>query len=110
MIFGQGVKEPHRSALNETGPPLMEPPFFASRSEYSEPEKTFDKPYGITVRYPMQIHSVRHRGLRRLLEKNDPRGIRPDQADRIRKILAVLIVAENMDQVRGPPGWPPVTT
>ena len=53
----------------------------------------------------MQIRSVRHRGLRRLLEKNDTRGIRPDQADRVRKILAVLIVAENMDQVRGPPGW-----
>jgi proteic killer suppression protein len=53
----------------------------------------------------MQIRSVQHRGLRRLLEKNDPRGIRPDQADRVRKILAVLIVAENTDHVRGPPGW-----
>jgi len=53
----------------------------------------------------MQIRSVRHRGLRRLLEKNDPRGIRPDQADRVRKILAVLIVAPAMSGVKGPPGW-----
>jgi hypothetical protein len=49
----------------------------------------------------MQIRSVRHRGLRRLLEKNDTKGIRPDQADRIRKILAVLIVAETMDPREG---------
>lgn len=43
--------------------------------------------------------------MRRLIEDNDTRGIRTDLVDRVRKILAVLIVAENMDQVRGPPGW-----
>lgn len=53
----------------------------------------------------MIIRSVRHRGLRRLIEDNDTRGIRTDLVDRVRKILAVLIAAENMDQVKGPPGW-----
>src|SRR4030095_12738977 len=53
----------------------------------------------------MIIRSVRHRGLRRLIEDNDTRGIRPDLVNRVRNILAVLVVAENMDEVRGPPGW-----
>ena len=53
----------------------------------------------------MIIRSVRHRGLRRLIEDNDTRGIRSDLVNRVRNILAVLIVAENMEGVRGPPGW-----
>jgi proteic killer suppression protein len=48
---------------------------------------------------------VRHRGLRRFIEDNDDRGIRRDLVDRVRKILAVLIVAQDMTEVRGPPGW-----
>ena len=53
----------------------------------------------------MIIHSIKHRGLRRLIEGNETRGIRPDLVDRVRKILAVLIVAENMNHVQGLPGW-----
>jgi toxin HigB-1 len=53
----------------------------------------------------MIIRSVRHRGLRRLIEDNDPRGIRSDLVNRVRNILAVLIVADTMEGVRGPPGW-----
>ena len=53
----------------------------------------------------MHIHSVRHRGLRRFLKDNDDRGIRRDLVDRVRKILAVLIVASDMSAVKGPPGW-----
>lgn len=48
---------------------------------------------------------MRHRGLRRFIEDNDDRGIRRDLVDRVRKILAVLIVAQDMTEVRGPPGW-----
>jgi proteic killer suppression protein len=40
-----------------------------------------------------------------LIEANDGRGIRPDLRDRVRKILAVLIVAPDMSGVAGPPGW-----
>jgi toxin HigB-1 len=53
----------------------------------------------------MHIRSVRHRGLRRFVEDDDDRGLRPDLVDRVRKILAVLIVAPDMYGVQGPPGW-----
>lgn len=53
----------------------------------------------------MHIRSVRHQGLRRFIEDDDDRGIRPDLVDRVRKILAVLIVAPDMHEVQGPPGW-----
>ena len=57
-----------------------------------------------TVVY-MHIRSVRHRGLRRFIENDDDRGIRGDLVERVRKIVAVLIVAQDMSEVRGPPGW-----
>jgi toxin HigB-1 len=53
----------------------------------------------------MYIRSVGHRGLRRLIEDDDTRGIRGDLVERVRKIVAVLIVAQDMSEVRGPPGW-----
>lgn len=36
------------------------------------------------------IRSFRHRGLRRLYEDDDRRGIRPDLLERVREILTVL--------------------
>jgi proteic killer suppression protein len=45
------------------------------------------------------------RGLRRLIEDNDGRGIRQDLLNRVRNILTVLILAPSMEDVRGPPGW-----
>jgi proteic killer suppression protein len=53
----------------------------------------------------MHIRSVRHRGLRRFIEDDDTRGIQSDLVDRARKIVAVLIVVQDMSEVRGPPGW-----
>lgn len=53
----------------------------------------------------MQIRSVKHRGLKRLIEHDDGRGIRPDLIRRVRNILAVLVSASDMSGVRGPPGW-----
>ncbi|HEY9010432.1 MAG TPA: type II toxin-antitoxin system RelE/ParE family toxin [Devosia sp.] len=53
----------------------------------------------------MLVRSVRHKGLRRLLEEDDPRGIRADMVGRVRNILAALISARDMDAVKGPPGW-----
>lgn len=53
----------------------------------------------------MRITSVRHRGLKRLLEDNDHREIRSDHINRLRNILAALVVAEDMESVMGPPGW-----
>src|SRR5439155_24280948 len=60
--------------------------------------------YYRTMRH-MNIRSVSHRGLQRFIEDDDARGIRQDLVDRIRKILAVLIVASDMTGVTGPPGW-----
>ena len=55
----------------------------------------------------MIIRSVRHRGLRHLLEDNNPRFLRQDQVDRIRKILTALILADFIDSfiANVPPGW-----
>ena len=53
----------------------------------------------------MKIHSVRHRGLRRFIEDDDARGVRPALVRRVRNIVAVLIAAEDMSGVQGPPGW-----
>lgn len=53
----------------------------------------------------MHIRSVRHRGLRRFIEENDSRGLRPDLVERVRKIVAVLILARDINEVQGPPGW-----
>lgn len=55
----------------------------------------------------MIIRSVRHRGLKRLIEDNQTRGLRPDLMNRIRNILTALILAEDMVTFRAsaPPGW-----
>ena len=39
------------------------------------------------------------------IEDDDGRGIRPDLVSRLRAILTALIVAQDMDGVKGPPGW-----
>ena len=62
--------------------------------------------YGITVQgVSTRIGSVRHKGLKRFLEHDDGRGIRPDLVPRVRNILSALITATDMSGVEGPPGW-----
>jgi proteic killer suppression protein len=53
----------------------------------------------------MVIRSVQHRGLLRLIEDDDTRGLRADLVKRLRNILAMLISASDMNAVSGPPGW-----
>ena len=55
----------------------------------------------------MIIHSVRHRGLRRLLENDNSRFLSQDLVDRVRNILTVLVLAEHIDGfvAQAPPGW-----
>ena len=53
----------------------------------------------------MKIHSIRHKGLKRFVENDDSRGVRPDLVNRVRNVLAALIAARDIDGVRGPPGW-----
>lgn len=40
------------------------------------------------------IESIKHKGLKRLYEKNDRSGIRPDLVDKVQKILSALEAAE----------------
>jgi proteic killer suppression protein len=53
----------------------------------------------------MNIRAVKHRGLRRFLENDDPRELRPDLVNRVRNILTALVAAADMQGVQGPPGW-----
>ena len=53
----------------------------------------------------MIIRSIKHRGLRRFIEDNDPREIRGDLVNRTQNILTVLITASDIAGVQGPPGW-----
>ena len=55
----------------------------------------------------MNVRAVRHRGLRRLLEDDDPRFLPHELVDRIRRILTVIILAEGMDDflADAPSGW-----
>lgn len=55
----------------------------------------------------MIVASVRHRGLQRLLEEDDPRFLPQDLLDRVRKILTVLVLSEDLYRLidDAPPGW-----
>lgn len=53
----------------------------------------------------MKISSVRHKGLKRLLEDDEDRGIDPKLVRRVRNIVAVLVSATDIHGVEGPPGW-----
>ena len=49
----------------------------------------------------MKIESFRHKGLHRLYEDNDARGLAP----KIRNMLAALDAAATLEQVETFPGW-----
>ena len=53
----------------------------------------------------MQIRSIRHRGLRRLIEDDDAREIRPDLVNRVRNIITALVLAPDTHSILSPPGW-----
>lgn len=55
----------------------------------------------------MIIRSVRHRGLRRMLEGDDSRFVNSKLVARVRRILTVLVLAEDVDSfaANAPPGW-----
>ena len=48
------------------------------------------------------IRSFAHRGLKRLYERGDASGIRPDLLDKVRTILAQLDDAHIIDDMRAP--------
>jgi len=61
--------------------------------------------YGDAVQWCMNIRSVSHRGLRRLIEDDDERELRTDLVRRIRRVITALSLAPNPENILGPPGW-----
>lgn len=53
----------------------------------------------------MRIRSVRHKGLKRFLEKNNARGLPGDRVERIRNILTALVLADSLEDLPVLPGW-----
>ena len=55
----------------------------------------------------MIVRSVRHRGLRQLLEKDSTRFLKQDLAERVRGIMTALALAEDMEGFveEAAPGW-----
>jgi proteic killer suppression protein len=53
----------------------------------------------------MQVLSARHKGLKRLIEDDDERGINPDLVRRVRRSLTALLSAQDIAGLQGPPGW-----
>jgi hypothetical protein len=52
--------------------------------------------YGYTVHMaPVNFRTIKHRGLKRFVESDDSRELRPDLVNRTRNILAALVTATN---------------
>ena len=52
----------------------------------------------------MEIESVTHKALRRFIETGKPKGL-PGDADRIRKMIAFITVAESVEELGTPPNY-----
>ena len=53
----------------------------------------------------MKIRDFAHKGLKRLYEEDSSRGVPPDTADKLRKILAYLDNMEDPEELRALAAW-----
>jgi toxin HigB-1 len=53
----------------------------------------------------MIIRNIKHRGLKRFVETDDPRELNVELVSRIRNVIAALVLADTMSDLSGPPGW-----
>ena len=55
----------------------------------------------------MMVRSIRHRGLRQLVENDSPRLLEQDLVERVRGIVTALAIAETMEGFvrEAAPGW-----
>jgi toxin HigB-1 len=53
----------------------------------------------------VQIDSIRHKALRHFAETGKPKGLNPDVADRLRKMLVYLAAIEAAEELLIPPNW-----
>ena len=55
----------------------------------------------------MRIRNFAHKGLKRLYEENDPKGVPAAGVDKLRKIFAFLDAMEDAEELRSIPAWRP---
>ena len=53
----------------------------------------------------MKIRNFTHKGLKRLYEEDSAKGVPPDSADKLRKMLAFLDSMEESEELRFLPSW-----
>ncbi len=53
----------------------------------------------------MKINKIRHRGLKRFIEKNHAKDLPAANVEKIRDIITALLVADNTGDVPTFPGW-----
>lgn len=57
------------------------------------------------LRSTSTIQSFRHKGLAKFWNENDPKGVRSDLRDRVRRRLTALDAAQDVLELLGVPGW-----
>jgi len=53
----------------------------------------------------VKIRSLTHKGLKRLYAEDNAKGVSPDTADKLRKMLAFLDDMEEPEELRSLPAW-----
>ncbi len=53
----------------------------------------------------MKIRNFAHKGLKQLYADDSAKGVRPDSADKLRKMLAFLDDMENEEELSALPAW-----
>ena len=53
----------------------------------------------------MDIFSIRHRGLQRLFERGETRGLPQERVEKLRRILSALNEAASLAEMQTLPGW-----
>ncbi|MFO1068030.1 MAG: type II toxin-antitoxin system RelE/ParE family toxin [Geminicoccaceae bacterium] len=53
----------------------------------------------------MRIRNVLHRGLRRLVENDDPTGVQPAVVEKVRRIVSFLQDMAREEELRSVPSW-----
>ena len=57
----------------------------------------------------VRIRNFAHKGLRTLYAENSAKGVPPDSADKLRKMLAFLDAMQDPEELRALPSWKPHT-
>jgi plasmid maintenance system killer protein len=53
----------------------------------------------------MYVRNIAHRGLRRLIEKDDPSGLPAAAVEKIRNIVSFLLEMNDVSELRDVPSW-----